>query len=58
MCKQTTCERCGKTTWAGCGQHVDAVMANVPVARRCQCPREAPKPGLLQNVLKALGGQK
>ena len=58
MCRQTTCERCGKITWAGCGQHVEAVMANVPDTRRCQCPREAPKPGLLESVLKALGGGK
>jgi hypothetical protein len=42
MCRQTTCEKCGKTTWAGCGAHVDAVMANVPADRRCRC-RETPR---------------
>lgn len=35
MCRPATCRTCGKTTWAGCGQHVDQVMANVPRADRC-----------------------
>lgn len=35
MCRPATCKTCGKTTWAGCGQHVDQVMADVPAARRC-----------------------
>lgn len=35
MCSAVTCRTCGKTTWAGCGQHVDQVMKNVPVSQRC-----------------------
>ena len=35
MCRQAKCRVCGKTTWAGCGQHVDQVMAGVPRADRC-----------------------
>ncbi|WP_084342838.1 hypothetical protein [Janibacter corallicola] len=35
MCRQTTCRRCGRTTWAGCGQHVDEVMRGVPSSERC-----------------------
>ena len=35
MCRPTTCRTCGKTTWAGCGQHVDQVMAGVARADRC-----------------------
>lgn len=35
MCRPATCRTCGKTTWAGCGQHVDQVMANVPTSQRC-----------------------
>lgn len=23
MCRPVTCKTCGKTTWAGCGQHSD-----------------------------------
>jgi hypothetical protein len=26
---------CGKTTWAGCGQHVDQVKAGVPASQWC-----------------------
>ena len=33
MCRPATCKTCGKTTWAGCGQHVDQVMAGVPPHR-------------------------
>ncbi|NUR14888.1 hypothetical protein [Terrabacter sp. C0L_2] len=35
MCRPATCKTCGKTTWAGCGQHVDQVMRNVPTGQRC-----------------------
>ena len=30
MCRPTTCEVCGKTTWKGCGKHIDSVKAKVP----------------------------
>lgn len=36
MCRAVTCKKCGKTTWAGCGQHVDQVMRGVPRADRCE----------------------
>ena len=35
MCRAVTCRKCGKTTWAGCGRHVNQVMAGVPASRRC-----------------------
>jgi hypothetical protein len=35
MCRRTTCRTCGRTTWAGCGQHVDQVLAGVPASERC-----------------------
>lgn len=35
MCRQAKCRVCGKTTWAGCGQHVDQVMKGVPSSQRC-----------------------
>ena len=35
MCSPVTCRTCGKTTWAGCGQHVDQVMRHVPKDQRC-----------------------
>ncbi|KAI0342592.1 hypothetical protein BDW22DRAFT_1330042 [Trametopsis cervina] len=38
-CFAVKCGSCGKTTWKGCGQHVDSVMKNVKEEDRCQCPR-------------------
>jgi hypothetical protein len=35
MCRAVTCRTCGKTTWSGCGQHVDQVLAGVPRAEQC-----------------------
>lgn len=35
MCRATTCRICGKTTWAGCGEHVDMVKRSVPAAQWC-----------------------
>ena len=29
MCRAVTCKQCGKTTWAGCGQHIDAVKRDL-----------------------------
>ncbi len=37
MCSPATCQTCGKTTWTGCGQHADAVMAGVPRDQQCTC---------------------
>jgi len=39
MCHQIRCGRCGKPTWAGCGQHIEAALRGVPPDQRCQCPR-------------------
>ena len=35
MCRPTTCSVCQKTTWAGCGNHVDQVKASVPAGQWC-----------------------
>lgn len=35
MCRAVPCITCGKTTWAGCDQHVDQVLAGLPSAERC-----------------------
>ena len=43
MCSPARCARCGKTTWSGCGMHVDAVMSRVAPAQQCTCtPTEQP----------------
>ncbi len=40
MCSPAQCNRCGKRSWRGCGQHVDQVMAGVPRSQQCQCEPE------------------
>jgi hypothetical protein len=35
MCRAAQCKTCGKTTWAGCGQHVQQVKAGVPAQDWC-----------------------
>ena len=51
MCRATTCRTCGRTTWAGCGQHVDQVMKNVPKAERCPGHAGEPKrPGFFARL--------
>lgn len=35
MCRSVTCRVCGKTTWAGCGNHVGQVKAGVPSNQWC-----------------------
>jgi hypothetical protein len=37
MCSPAPCHSCGKVTWTGCGAHVDEVMSQVAVERRCTC---------------------
>ncbi|MCW3159494.1 hypothetical protein [Micropruina sonneratiae] len=49
MCYAVTCKQCGKTTWAGCGQHVDSVKRSVPAAQ--WCGHEASRGSLLGRLL-------
>ncbi|WP_286287963.1 hypothetical protein [Microbacterium candidum] len=35
MCRAVSCKTCGKTTWAGCGQHVGEVRRGVPASQWC-----------------------
>ncbi|GAA4282705.1 hypothetical protein GCM10022261_02360 [Brevibacterium daeguense] len=35
MCRAATCKVCGKTTWAGCGNHIDDVKRGVPAGQWC-----------------------
>lgn len=41
MCSPVRCNVCGKTTWTGCGQHVESVKNRVPAAQWCD-GHEAP----------------
>ena len=55
MCRAVTCRKCGKTTWAGCGQHVEQVMAGVPAPRRC--PGHTADPAVAGGWLRKLLGR-
>lgn len=46
MCVAAVCanEGCGKTTYKGCGRHIEAVMANVAEADQCKCTKEEHNP--------------
>ena len=35
MCRAVRCKTCAKTTWAGCGQHINQVKAGVPEGEWC-----------------------
>jgi hypothetical protein len=37
MCHQVMCEKCGRPTWSGCGNHVEQALGNVPMQDRCSC---------------------
>ncbi|NYG57255.1 hypothetical protein BJ980_000178 [Nocardioides daedukensis] len=50
MCRAVTCKKCGKTTWAGCGQHVDQVLARVPRADRCAGHPDEPGSGFFSRL--------
>ncbi|MEN9799467.1 MAG: hypothetical protein RL653_3164 [Pseudomonadota bacterium] len=41
MCRRVTCSKCSKPTFAGCGQHVEQVLGDVPKADRCRCHEKA-----------------
>ncbi len=45
MCSRVKCRRCGKATWAGCGAHVNQVLAGGR-ARYLATPRVAGSAGI------------
>jgi hypothetical protein len=45
MCSPVPCRTCGKTTWSGCGQHVDQVMAGIPKSQQCEGHASQPSQG-------------
>ena len=36
MCYAVKCTVCGKTSWAGCGRHIESVRRSVPASQWCQ----------------------
>jgi hypothetical protein len=60
MCSRVKCSSCGKPSYAGCGAHVEQVLADVPKEQRCRCREEkkqekdaarASQPSLLRRIL-------
>ena len=43
MCRRVSCSQCGRPTYAGCGAHVEQVLADVPPAERCRCREQKVK---------------
>lgn len=41
MCYAVRCGVCGKTTWEGCGLHVEDVRSTVPPDQWCDGHRQA-----------------
>ncbi|MEP9381447.1 hypothetical protein [Nocardioides sp. KR10-350] len=52
MCRPVRCKTCGKTTWAGCGQHVAQVRAGVPTDQWCPGHPDEPATGLLSRLFR------
>lgn len=51
MCHAVRCRKCDKTTWAGCGAHVNQVLAGVPQSQRCEGhPREPGEGGFFSRL--------
>ena len=44
MCRRVECSRCARPTYAGCGAHVERVLADVPADQRCRCREEKANP--------------
>ena len=40
MCQRVTCHSCRKPTYAGCGRHIEQVLGDVPLEKRCQCKED------------------
>lgn len=51
MCRATRCRTCGKTTWAGCGQHVASVKAATPPGQWCGGHDDPNNDGWLRRIL-------
>lgn len=37
MCSAVRCDKCGKATWSGCGQHIEEALSQFPEDQRCKC---------------------
>ena len=56
MCRAVRCKTCGRTTWAGCGQHVGQVKAGVPAKDWCNGQHTAAEDPRQEAAARAAGG--
>lgn len=56
MCARVKCQTCNKPTYAGCGRHVEQVLGDVPVDKRCSCRETDTQSADQGSILKRLFG--
>lgn len=56
MCHAVKCRKCGKTTWAGCGRHVEQVRRSVKASDWCPGHEREPKQGGGGLFARLMGG--
>ena len=37
MCYEVKCSKCKKSTYGGCGKHLENLFRNIPYNQRCWC---------------------
>lgn len=37
MCRPSECNKCGRASWIGCGQHIPTAMNSTPKDQWCTC---------------------
>jgi hypothetical protein len=40
VCKRIVCPNCNKPSYVGSGAHIEQVLKDVPVEKRCHCKEE------------------
>ena len=58
MCRRVNCPGCGRPSYAGCGLHVEQVLAGVAAAERCQCKPARPTDGIGALLARLFRGPK
>ncbi|CAL6020636.1 Conserved_hypothetical protein [Hexamita inflata] len=43
MCHLTPCPKCKKTTWSGCGMHLNGLFNGLKAEDICKCANGKPK---------------
>ena len=57
MCYPVSCDTCGKTTWAGCGEHIDAALAAILRLRVRQIALDRLAVEILEEMARGVSGE-